>query len=564
MNWPARQTMLLFGVVATAAAGCANVDLQSWNPVSNLGPRRYSADTKFKIARVQEQQGQLAKARQIYSELYRRNPNNVEVCQRLAVVSARLGDTQQSDRYFNEALNLAPNRASALTDYGYAKLSNKEYAAAEALLRRALAISPGDKRAMNNLGIALGYQGKHEQALATFRRVVPEAQAQANLAFLHVQRGEGKMAVERYTRALALDKNLHGAAHALLQLAEMEQRYLRSERGRRQLARMKAKHSQQALAADASRSNPGKQNVKLATSVGPRPLATKPADFVTEPEPRPATKAAASKNDSAPREVVKQPSSATTRAVSTMDAKPATGVTADGDAGASHPSAQRNSIPEYQARRASDAFKKTERASYAGSPQIGRQADDSSPNAPAVGGRDSSPPFPVQQTVENRVSPVDRPLTAAKYEPADQPVRNPVKQVDPFAENERRNDANAPQPERQRSNQSWAPAKKVRTPEARWHPSHPKDHASKRSAEPNPFEAVGDEPASLPADKPAAPSATAAERPTGRVKLSPAPPAEPARFHLQPAPAVADPARIRLTPANDKASSGRVRLTPGE
>jgi len=296
MNRSATRIAAIAAGLALTAAGCAS--LQSWDPVSKLAPRSYSADTKLKIARVQEQKGKLDKARELYSELYRGNPRNVEICQRLAVVSARMGETEQSERYFAEALRLDPNRAGLLTDYGYAKLMNNDYAGAEELLRRAAAISPGDKRAMNNLAIALGYQGKHEQSLATFRRVVPEAQAQANLAYIHSQRGEGRLAVQRYTRAVELDKNLKSASHALLQLAELEQRYLQSERGRRQVAQLKTKQSQQEVPTARTPGvleSPGvspaakTSDVKLVNATGAAPAPAKQADWTTTRPSRTAT-----------------------------------------------------------------------------------------------------------------------------------------------------------------------------------------------------------------------------------------------------------------------------------
>lgn len=344
MNRPVTCITALIAGLAMTAAGCTNFDVQSWNPVSHLMPRSYSTDTKFKIARVQEQQGKLAKAQQLYSELYRRDPRNVDVCRRLAVVAARLGDTQQSERFFNEALRLAPNRVDLLTDYGYAKLMDKDYAAAEALLRRALAVAPGDKRATNNLALALGYQGKQEQALAMFRRVVPEAQAQANLAYLHVQRGEGKQAVERYARAVKLDKNLRSASHALLQLAELEQRYLKSERGRKQVARVTAGMKQKADAAAPSDSPAGQHkgdsvkvvdakpaqkvkpavvvdtrpshNVKPAVAVGSKSPAAKDAVWALDTEPQPAVNTATTSKGSARREVEKRPAAATASSAS--------------------------------------------------------------------------------------------------------------------------------------------------------------------------------------------------------------------------------------------------------
>jgi len=243
MNGSALRATALFTLLALTGLGCTGSGRRSWNPLSQVVPRRYSAATELKIARIHEQQGNLAKARELYQKRHRDDPNDVEVIHRLAIVAARMGNHEDADRHFQQALSLEPNNPQLLGDYGYAKLLQKDYSNAEATLRRALTLAPGDKRVINNLAMAVGYQGRHDQALAMFRRVVPEAQAQANLGFIHAQRGEGRRAVERYSRAIALDKNLRSASHALVQLAELEQKYLQTERGQRRIARIKSKRT---------------------------------------------------------------------------------------------------------------------------------------------------------------------------------------------------------------------------------------------------------------------------------------------------------------------------------
>jgi tetratricopeptide (TPR) repeat protein len=399
MNGPATRIAALVAGLALAATGCTN--LQSWGPISNLAPPSYSPETKLKIARVQEQRGQLAKAQEIYSDLYRRNPQNVEVCQRLAVVSARMGDTAQSERYFAEAMRLNPNRAGLLTDYGYAKLTNKDYAGAEQLLRRAVANSPGDKRALNNLAIALGYQGKHEQSLATFRRVVPEAQAQANLAYIHTQRGEGRLAVQRYSRAVELDNNLRSAAHALLQLAEMEQRYLKSERGRRQVAELKAKQSKDEASTDAHapRLQADPSNVKLVKAAGPEPSSVKQADWTKSRKSQPPASAPTS-NPAVPRKTATLSATSRSTPVSAAGKKSAVGGVEP----------RKTDSPEI----------------------VDRRGPVTVPEKPVADQHGSSEPFPAHQPAGREV-PVVSDTRAAKPVPAQPQHRASAQPTGPFA-----------------------------------------------------------------------------------------------------------------------------------
>ena len=106
----------------------------------------------------------------------------------------------------------------------------------EKVLRMAVQENPTHKRAVNNLAIVIGHQGHFDESLAMFRRVVGEAEANANLAYIHVQRGEGQAATQRYSRALTLDSNLEAATRAMLQIAEMQQRLARTERHSARLA----------------------------------------------------------------------------------------------------------------------------------------------------------------------------------------------------------------------------------------------------------------------------------------------------------------------------------------
>lgn len=256
---PVKAATCLLAGLALAAVGCAGNGMRTWNPLARVAGHHYSDKTKINMARVQEQQGQLWKAREMYEELYQRHPKDPVVCHRLAVVTSQMpdpkqpgGSFQQARRYFQQALKLDPHNAQILTDYAYALFLQNDLSGAETLLRQALREQPGNRRATNNLAIVLGHQGKTEQSLAMFRRVVGEAEAQANLAYIHAQRGEGKQAVERYTKALAIDKNMKSASHALLQLAEIEQRYLKSERGQRFLTKRMAKNRQDGGAASGS------------------------------------------------------------------------------------------------------------------------------------------------------------------------------------------------------------------------------------------------------------------------------------------------------------------------
>lgn len=232
-------SLITLGLIASMS-GCAAMQ----NPSTpQLFGRRYSPETRFKVARAQESGGKLHEAREIYMKLYRDGNRTTRVCHRLAIVSARMNDKAASERFFREAVAKDQRNPDILTDYGYAKSLQADLKGAEMLYRQALQIRPGHKRALNNLGIALAHQKRDSESLTTFRRAVGEAQAYSNLAYIQAQRGDGHLAAQNYSRALSIDPSLKPASNAMVQLASMEQRYLKSSRGRQFLARRNKQHS---------------------------------------------------------------------------------------------------------------------------------------------------------------------------------------------------------------------------------------------------------------------------------------------------------------------------------
>jgi Tfp pilus assembly protein PilF len=208
-------TVLFWGLL-----GCSSLPQQ----VQQVLPHQKGwTDTQYTVAQLHERQGKLQKAQEIYRELSRRDPQNAAVRHRLGVVACRLGEHDQAIEHFKAAQLLEPHRAALLNDLGYAYFLEGDFEQAEQVLQRALEADPQDKRAANNLATVLGHQGKFNESFALFRRNLSEAESHANLAYVHIQRGEGQAAIKHYGRALTLDGGLRSASQALVQLAEMQQ-----------------------------------------------------------------------------------------------------------------------------------------------------------------------------------------------------------------------------------------------------------------------------------------------------------------------------------------------------
>jgi tetratricopeptide (TPR) repeat protein len=209
-------TLLVLG--SLACTGCAQVR-QFANRVNPAA--REEVETKLMLARAHESEGDTQQSERLYREVLALDSENGKACHRLGIVLMTQGQTDEGILYLEQANLLLPDNAKVLADLGYAYLSSGSVDQALPLLQAAYEKDPRDERTINNLAQALGYSGEYGRSLALFREIMSEAEATANLAYIHSQTGDGAKAMELYSRALDLDPGLRSAANALVQLGEM-------------------------------------------------------------------------------------------------------------------------------------------------------------------------------------------------------------------------------------------------------------------------------------------------------------------------------------------------------
>lgn len=209
---------ILVAVVTGPLSGCAHMG-------NNLGASRsHKMEARYDLARLAESDGQLDKARENYEAIYKKDPSNAEVCHRLGIVHAKQANYEAAKRYLGEAHKLSPTNPEVLNDWGYACFLANDLTTAESVFEKALKVAPSNKRATNNLALVYGNQGRFEESLRMFRQVNGEAEAHSNVAYLYAQNGDGKKALDHYSRALSLKPELKVAADGMLQIAELQQK----------------------------------------------------------------------------------------------------------------------------------------------------------------------------------------------------------------------------------------------------------------------------------------------------------------------------------------------------
>ena len=150
-----------------------------------------------------------------------------QVAHRLAVLYDRNGDDKQALREYEIALQQMPKNSNLLNDLGYFYYQRENWTEAEQYFQTALQQSPENRRAQTNLALTYAKQGKYEESLALFTRVVGPAAAHSNLGVLHAQAGRHAEAKRELQQALAIDPTL-SQAEAIL--AHVEKGYIAQSR----------------------------------------------------------------------------------------------------------------------------------------------------------------------------------------------------------------------------------------------------------------------------------------------------------------------------------------------
>jgi tetratricopeptide (TPR) repeat protein len=126
--------------------------------------------------------GNLEQAKLHFNRVLKDVPNHAEAHHRMAVVADKQQNWPEAELHYRAALRARPNDPNLHSDLGYSYVLQSRYGDAEKELNAALKVDSGHTRALNNLGLLYGRQGDYPRALATFRRVGSEEEAQQKMA----------------------------------------------------------------------------------------------------------------------------------------------------------------------------------------------------------------------------------------------------------------------------------------------------------------------------------------------------------------------------------------------
>lgn len=172
--------------------------------------------------RNHERAGQWDKAREVYETVRKLDPQNPEVAHRLGVVADAQRRHGEAEALFHFALERDRQNATVLSDLGYCYFLQGQLAKAESALLKATRVEPSNQRHWNNLGLVMGHQGRHDEALECFRKSGSEADAQYNLAFVYAAQEQPAKAKDCFEAALAADPLHKRARDALSSFEEYD------------------------------------------------------------------------------------------------------------------------------------------------------------------------------------------------------------------------------------------------------------------------------------------------------------------------------------------------------
>ncbi|QDU99203.1 tetratricopeptide repeat protein [Lignipirellula cremea] len=209
-------------LVLSASVGCTmpGAKLPS---LPQVGASRQAKSPQFEqemsLARLAERHGQSEQATPIYNQVIEHSPDNHVAHHRLGVMAAKQGELDTAMTHLLTAEKLSEPTADLLSDIGYTAYLQHNYTLAEQKLTESIKLNPNNKAARINLGLALAFQNKTEQAFHQFRAAGSEAEAYSNLAYAQSKMGDLQHAEGNFHRALQLDNQLLPAAEGLIQVA---------------------------------------------------------------------------------------------------------------------------------------------------------------------------------------------------------------------------------------------------------------------------------------------------------------------------------------------------------
>ena len=230
------------------------------------------------VAQVREQSNLKAGLPLLASQIAKHHPTQPGYYAELGEGYLNLGDTASAIRSFEEASRFDPDSAPRLIQWGDALMRAGQWTLAEAKLRRATELAPGDSRAWGRLGWALWQQDKAAEAKSALEKAIsldPEVpELRNNLGLILWGVGDRTAAEKEFRAALRIQPgvsewrlNLGRALAAQGQISEA--RFQLEESLRLKPDNVEARVDYARVLTDSNRPSDAEKQARLAVETDP-------------------------------------------------------------------------------------------------------------------------------------------------------------------------------------------------------------------------------------------------------------------------------------------------------
>ena len=180
--------------IAGVKAAQAMRDLGRYEEAANMAERVLLVQPANVEAMLEVGRGHIARGQAFYGvgaleKARDANPRDWRAWSLLGTAYEQVRRSQDAQAAWAQALALSPDNPDVLTNMAISAMTRGDTAAAEPLLRRAAAQPGASLKVRLNLAMALGLNGKMDEAEQMMRRDLPPDAADRNLAWLRARAG---------------------------------------------------------------------------------------------------------------------------------------------------------------------------------------------------------------------------------------------------------------------------------------------------------------------------------------------------------------------------------------
>ena len=150
--------------------------------------RQPTAKTLYSMAKIFIHQGRFNDAELLLQKVINQNPKFLPAYHDLAEIKIRNRRTNEAVEVLLHALKENSSDPKTLNNLGMCWMIRRDYEKALQMFTEAAGLEPENTRYRANMAATLGLMGRDEEALALYRQILPDKQANKNLTIIRQAR----------------------------------------------------------------------------------------------------------------------------------------------------------------------------------------------------------------------------------------------------------------------------------------------------------------------------------------------------------------------------------------